>query len=69
MPPSADDPARPQSPLTALTPAELTWQMDEIGEAPHSSHFGDVYFSRHNGRAETQHVFIAGNDLPRRFAA
>jgi len=67
--PSADDPARPQSPLTALTPAELTWQMDEIGEAPHSSHFGDVYFSRHDGRAETQHVFIAGNDLPRRFAA
>ncbi|MDW5377306.1 bifunctional tRNA (5-methylaminomethyl-2-thiouridine)(34)-methyltransferase MnmD/FAD-dependent 5-carboxymethylaminomethyl-2-thiouridine(34) oxidoreductase MnmC [Halomonas sp. HP20-15] len=68
MPRSADDPARPLSPLTALTPAELTWQVDDIGEAPHSSRFGDVYFSRHDGRAETEHVFIAGNDLPRRFA-
>lgn len=69
MPRSADDPVHPLSALTALTPAELTWQTDDIGEAPHSSRFDDVYFSRHNGRAETQHVFIAGNDLPRRFAA
>jgi len=67
--PSVDDSDRPLSPLTALTPAELTWQADAIGEAPHSSRFGDVYFSRHDGRAETQHVFITGNDLPRRFAA
>ncbi|WP_136066069.1 bifunctional tRNA (5-methylaminomethyl-2-thiouridine)(34)-methyltransferase MnmD/FAD-dependent 5-carboxymethylaminomethyl-2-thiouridine(34) oxidoreductase MnmC [Modicisalibacter radicis] len=66
---SADDPARPLSPLTALTPAELTWQADDIGEAPHSSRFGDVYFSRHDGRAEARHVFLEGNDLPRRFAA
>ncbi len=68
MPRSADDPARRLPPLTALAPAELTWQADDSGEAPHSSRFGDVYFSRHDGRAETQHVFIEGNELPRRFA-
>lgn len=32
--------------------------------APVSSRFGDVYFSRENGLAETAHVFHAGCDLP-----
>ncbi|MDI5935871.1 bifunctional tRNA (5-methylaminomethyl-2-thiouridine)(34)-methyltransferase MnmD/FAD-dependent 5-carboxymethylaminomethyl-2-thiouridine(34) oxidoreductase MnmC [Halomonas kalidii] len=56
-------------PLAGLETARLDWRRDETGEsAPHSTAFDDVYFSRHDGRAETEHVFIAGNDLPRRFA-
>lgn len=35
--------------------------------APRSKEFDDVYFSAENGLAETMHVFIAGNDLPRRW--
>ncbi|MEL7229894.1 MAG: tRNA (5-methylaminomethyl-2-thiouridine)(34)-methyltransferase MnmD [Pseudomonadota bacterium] len=31
--------------------------------------FEDHYFSRHDGRAETQHVFLGGNDLPARWTA
>lgn len=55
-------------PLTGLTTARLDWRHDDTGEAsPHSTAFDDVYFSRHDGRAETEHVFIAANDLPRRF--
>jgi len=54
--------------LCGLTHAELTWRQHEDGEpAPHSTAFDDVYFSRHDGRAESEHVFIAANDLPRRF--
>ena len=34
--------------------------------APHSTVFGDIYFSG-DGPAETAHVFLEGNDLPRRF--
>nr|WP_267963382.1 bifunctional tRNA (5-methylaminomethyl-2-thiouridine)(34)-methyltransferase MnmD/FAD-dependent 5-carboxymethylaminomethyl-2-thiouridine(34) oxidoreductase MnmC [Halomonas sp. MCCC 1A11062] len=57
-------------PLAALEPASLDWQHDENGEStPLSTCFDDVYFSRHDGRAETEHVFIQGNDLPRRLAA
>lgn len=32
--------------------------------APRSEQFDDVYFSAENGLAETQHVFLAGNNLP-----
>ena len=57
-------------PLTSLASAELSWQHDENGTTgPVSTQFDDVYFSRHDGRAETEHVFIHGNDLPRRLAA
>ncbi|MCE8016656.1 bifunctional tRNA (5-methylaminomethyl-2-thiouridine)(34)-methyltransferase MnmD/FAD-dependent 5-carboxymethylaminomethyl-2-thiouridine(34) oxidoreductase MnmC [Halomonas sp. MCCC 1A17488] len=57
-------------PLAGLEPARLDWLSDDTGEhAPHSTQFDDVYFSRHDGRAETEHVFLAGNDLPRRLAA
>ncbi|WP_445003514.1 bifunctional tRNA (5-methylaminomethyl-2-thiouridine)(34)-methyltransferase MnmD/FAD-dependent 5-carboxymethylaminomethyl-2-thiouridine(34) oxidoreductase MnmC [Halomonas mongoliensis] len=57
-------------PLAALETARLDWQSDASGEAaPHSAAFDDVYFSRHDGRAETGHVFLAGNRLPERFAA
>lgn len=36
---------------------------------PRSEQFDDVYFSAADGLAETRHVFIEGNDLPRRLAA
>ncbi|MFG6667242.1 bifunctional tRNA (5-methylaminomethyl-2-thiouridine)(34)-methyltransferase MnmD/FAD-dependent 5-carboxymethylaminomethyl-2-thiouridine(34) oxidoreductase MnmC [Halomonas sp. HNIBRBA4712] len=52
-------------PLEALTAPSLTWESD----APHSDAFGDVYFSREDGRAETEHVFVNANRLPERFAA
>lgn len=45
--------------------AEVLWQ---DGEVPVSAQFDDPYFSRHDGLAETRHVFLAGNDLPARFA-
>ncbi|UYG04358.1 bifunctional tRNA (5-methylaminomethyl-2-thiouridine)(34)-methyltransferase MnmD/FAD-dependent 5-carboxymethylaminomethyl-2-thiouridine(34) oxidoreductase MnmC [Halomonas sp. LR3S48] len=57
-------------PLAGLESARLDWQCDDTGEsAPRSTRFDDVYFSRHDGRAETEHVFVQGNALPRRFAA
>lgn len=52
-------------PLTALTAPSLTWNET----SPHSDTFDDVYFSRDNGRAETEHVFLGANQLPQRFAA
>jgi len=45
--------------------AELTWR---DGALPISTRFDDPYFSLENGLAETRHVFLAGNDLPARFA-
>lgn len=57
-------------PLAALETARLDWQRDDSGEAaPRSTTFDDVYFSRHDGRAETEHVFLAANRLPERFRA
>ncbi|BFM08146.1 bifunctional tRNA (5-methylaminomethyl-2-thiouridine)(34)-methyltransferase MnmD/FAD-dependent 5-carboxymethylaminomethyl-2-thiouridine(34) oxidoreductase MnmC [Halioxenophilus aromaticivorans] len=48
-----------------ITTADLTW--DDNGQ-PLSNYFGDVYFSRHNGLAETQHVFLQHNHLAQRFS-
>lgn len=48
--------------------AELDWLADPLGEIPFSRQFGDVYFSRANGLAEAQHVFLNGNELPQRLA-
>lgn len=45
--------------------ARLDW--DASGQ-PLSSEFGDLYFSREDGLAETRHVFLMHNDLPARFA-
>ncbi|KIC45286.1 FAD-dependent oxidoreductase [Ruegeria sp. ANG-S4] len=45
--------------------AKLTWTKDQI---PVSDRFDDPYFSLQNGLEETRHVFLAGNDLPARFA-
>lgn len=53
-----------------ITPANISWQTDHAGlEVPVAQDFGDVYFSRDNGLAETQHVFLAGNNLAERFEA
>ncbi|GEN29715.1 tRNA 5-methylaminomethyl-2-thiouridine biosynthesis bifunctional protein MnmC [Halovibrio variabilis] len=52
-------------PLAALTTPTLTWNEG----APHSAAFDDVYFTRGDGRAETEHVFLGANHLPQRFAA
>ena len=45
--------------------AEVTWR-DGV---PVSTRFDDPYFSLQDGVAETEHVFLAGNDLPDRFRA
>ncbi|MEM6373552.1 MAG: tRNA (5-methylaminomethyl-2-thiouridine)(34)-methyltransferase MnmD [Pseudomonadota bacterium] len=44
--------------------AELEWR---DGAVPVSLRFDDPYFSLDNGMAETQYVFMEGNDLPARF--
>jgi len=45
--------------------ARLSWKDESI---PVSDQFDDPYFSLQNGLEETRHVFLAGNDLPARFA-
>jgi tRNA U34 5-methylaminomethyl-2-thiouridine-forming methyltransferase MnmC len=45
--------------------ASLAWRE---GGVPVSTRFDDPYFSLADGLAETRHVFLAGNDLPARFA-
>ncbi len=52
--------------MTDHAHAQLDW--DEQGQ-PLSRAFGDVYFSRASGLAETRHVFLAQNRLAERFAA
>ncbi|GAB2779780.1 bifunctional tRNA (5-methylaminomethyl-2-thiouridine)(34)-methyltransferase MnmD/FAD-dependent 5-carboxymethylaminomethyl-2-thiouridine(34) oxidoreductase MnmC [Halomonas shantousis] len=62
----------PLPPLAALDTARLDWQRaddDDPSASPFSSDYGDVYFSRQDGRAETTHVFLAQNRLPERFSA
>jgi len=44
--------------------AEVDWTEDGV---PVSRRFDDPYYSFADGLAETQHVFLAGNDLPERF--
>ena len=45
--------------------AEISWA---DGQVPVSQQFDDPYFSLSDGLAEARHVFLAGNDLPARFA-
>jgi tRNA U34 5-methylaminomethyl-2-thiouridine-forming methyltransferase MnmC len=45
--------------------ADISWRDNGV---PVSDRFDDPYFSLDNGLAETQHVFLDGNDLPARFA-
>ncbi|MEH0071853.1 tRNA (5-methylaminomethyl-2-thiouridine)(34)-methyltransferase MnmD [Pannonibacter sp. Pt2-lr] len=49
----------------AGTAPELEWLEDGV---PRAGSFGDTYFSRAGGLAETGHVFHAGNGLPQRMA-
>ena len=44
--------------------SDIEWR---DGTLPISKHFDDPYYSREDGRAETAHVFIAGNNLPQRW--
>ena len=43
--------------------AELYWRNGQ----PVSAQFDDIYFSAEDGLQETEHVFLAANDLPRRW--
>ena len=43
--------------------ADVAWR----GDTPVCSQYDDVYFSAQNGLAETEHVFLQGNNLPERF--
>ncbi|MBN7796688.1 bifunctional tRNA (5-methylaminomethyl-2-thiouridine)(34)-methyltransferase MnmD/FAD-dependent 5-carboxymethylaminomethyl-2-thiouridine(34) oxidoreductase MnmC [Parahaliea mediterranea] len=44
--------------------ADLTWTPQGT---PGSARFGDIYYSRDDGLAESRFVFLEGNDLPRRW--
>ena len=46
-------------------PERIAWR---DGDVPVSTRFDDPFFSLEDGVAETAHVFLAGNDLPGRFA-
>lgn len=50
--------------MTPLQPARLEFAADGT---PYSAAFGDVYHSAHGGPAQARHVFLGGNDLPRRW--
>ncbi len=45
----------------------LTLEFDEAG-LPYSSRYGDRYASRDGALAQARHVFLAGNELPARWA-
>lgn len=46
---------------------DQTAKLDWRDGVPIATAFDDPYYSLDNGLAETQHVFLAGNDLPARF--
>ena len=46
-----------------IIPAAIEWQ----GDTPYSAAYGDIYFSREGGLAETAYVFLEGNGLPGRW--
>ena len=45
-------------------PDKIEWRAN----VPFSIQFDDPYYSADNGLAETQHVFLSGNGLPKRFS-
>ena len=53
---------RDNAPWQAATAAALEWSEQGV---PRSRLFGDVYYSSENGLAESRHVFLLGNALPR----
>ncbi|MFT5033885.1 MAG: tRNA 5-methylaminomethyl-2-thiouridine biosynthesis bifunctional protein [Bacteroidia bacterium] len=48
-----------------LQTASIDWGDDNV---PRSSLYGDVYYCREHGLAETRYVFLDQNDLPARFS-
>ncbi|GAA4872266.1 bifunctional tRNA (5-methylaminomethyl-2-thiouridine)(34)-methyltransferase MnmD/FAD-dependent 5-carboxymethylaminomethyl-2-thiouridine(34) oxidoreductase MnmC [Ferrimonas pelagia] len=50
--------------MSHLTPANIDWSDPA---APLSTQFGDFYFSKKNGAAETEYVFLHHNHLPGRW--
>lgn len=48
-----------------LEPAEIDWSPEGL---PYSPGFGDLYFSKEDGLAETRHTFLNGNLIEERFA-
>lgn len=50
--------------MEPLRPARLEFADDGT---PYSSAYGDVYHSAHGGPAQARHVFLGGNELPRRW--
>lgn len=50
--------------MTDQPSAQISWTQDNV---PVSDQFDDPYYSLANGVAETEHVFLAGNNLPDRF--
>lgn len=57
--------SKPQNPYQ-LPPAQLEW---DASGAPVSIEFGDIYFSREGGLAETDYVFLQQNHLAERWRA
>ena len=67
--PPVTNSSKSSTPPSTIQTAKLHWQLDDNGvTVPLSSEFGDVYFSRTDGLAESRHVFIDGNDLATRLA-
>lgn len=61
--------SKSSTPASTIQTAKLHWQLDDNGvTVPRSSEFGDVYFSKTDGLAESRYVFIDGNDLTNRLA-
>lgn len=57
-------------PVTAVPPPVVPAKLAAAADGtPFSPDYGDVYFSREGGIAETAHVFLAGNGLPERWRA
>lgn len=50
--------------MTSILPSHIEWTSNGT---PMSRLFNDVYFSTHDGLAESNYVFLSGNNLPTRF--
>ncbi len=46
----------------------LNHRLDWVNGHPVSQLFGDPFYSSKDGRGESEHVFLAGNGLPERWA-
>ena len=55
---------RENTPWRAATTARVEWLDDNTPSAPD---YGDIYYSREDGQAESRHVFLGGNGLPERW--